>query len=162
MKNKNINSDCAQPVSISANIGAKELQDIKKAYLSRYLNNELEIERLEKSLEEWQSRAEKVTACYDSIKSPGSDDRMQSAIDMLCELRNELYDRLVDSTELRLNIEHHIYSIDDDRLRLILEYRYIDGLNWEAISEKLHTEYRWVLRLHLRALDLIELPPGHT
>jgi len=158
MKNKKTVSDCAQPFGQIAGISAKELQDIKKEYLSRYHNNELEIARLEDSIEEWESRAERVTACYDSIKSPGGDDRMQGAIDMICELRNALYDRLIDSTELRYEIENKIASVPDDRLRLILEYRYIDHLNWEAISEKLHTEYRWVLRLHLRALDMIELP----
>ena len=161
MKSKIANSDRAQPIGETANFNAKSLQDIKKDYLLRYQNNELEIARLEEAIEKWESRAERVTACYDSIKTHGGDDRMQSAIDMICELRNALYDRLMDSTELRYEIEGKIASVKNDRLRLILEYRYIDGLNWEPIAEKLHTEYRWVLRLHLRALDMIELPPQY-
>ena len=161
MKNKNSNCDRAQPIINISSVNLKELQDIKRDYLSRYRNNELEIERLEETIEKWESRAERVTACYDSIKTPGGDDRMQCAIDMICELRNALYDRLVDSTELRYEIENKISSVKDDRLRLILEYRYIDGMNWEHISERLHTEYRWILRLHRRALDMIELPDGY-
>ncbi len=158
MKKKNTAADCARPVTKYDAADLKALQDAKKNYLSRYQNNELEIERLEVSIEEWESRAERVTVCYNSVKTTGGDDRMQGAIDMICELRNALYERLLDSTSLRFEIESRISSVKDDRLRLILEYRYIDGLNWEAIAEKLHTEYRWVLRLHLRALDVIELP----
>ena len=150
MKSKKTVSDCDLSVTKNAYASEKDINDIKKAYLSRYQNMELEIERLEDAIEKWESRAERVTACYDSVKSPGGDDRMQSAIDMICELRNALYERLLDSTELRVEIENKIASVKNDRLRIILEYRYIDGMNWEAISEKLHTEYRWVLRLHQR------------
>ena len=161
MKTKNSDKDGAPSAAKTASLSVKELQDIKKDYLSRYHNNELEIERLEEAIEEWESRAERVTACYDSIKSHGGGDRMQNAIDMICELRNALYERLVDSTELRYEIEARIASVTDDRLRLILEYRYIDRMNWEPIAEKLHTEYRWIMRLHRRALDMIELPPRY-
>ena len=161
MSNKNITSSRAQTVSASESADGKAVQDAKKNYLSRYHNNELEIERLEHAIEEWESRAERVTSCFNSIKTVGGDDRMQSAIDMICELRNALYERLLDSTELRLEIERDIAAVKDDRLRIILEYRYIDEMNWEEISDKLNTEYRWVLRLHNRALKFIDLPDGY-
>ena len=132
----------------------------KKEFLLRYGDNEKEIKRLEEELECWESRAERVNACFGSIGRTGGGDRIQYAIDNLCELRAALYDRLVDSTALRLEIERCIASVSDDRLRLILEYRYISGMTWENIAETLHIDYRWALRLHNRALEHLETPPG--
>ena len=77
----------------------------KKEFLQRYIANEKEISRLEDELENWESRAKRVTACFNHICGGSGDDRLQYAVDMLCELRAALYDRLVDSTEIRLEIE---------------------------------------------------------
>ena len=131
----------------------------KKEFLLKYSSNECEITRLENEIAVWESRSEKVTACFDGmgVNEGRGDDRIQYAVDMLCELRGALYERLLDSTALRLEIESCISAVKDDRLRLILEYRYIDRLTWETISQLLNTEYRWVLRLHNRALDLVEI-----
>lgn len=130
----------------------------KKAFLSRYGCNELEIERLEQEIELWESRAERMTASFSEAfgKSSGGD-RVQNAVGELVELRAALYDRLTDSTTLRLDIEGCLAQVDDDRLRLLLELRYIDGLTWENVAQRMHTEYRWVLRLHKKALEKIKL-----
>ena len=77
---------------------------------------------------------------------------------MLYELRAALYDRLVDSTEIRLEIEGCLSQIDDSRLKLIMEYHYIDDMIWEDVAEKMHLESRWLMRLHNRALDMIVIP----
>ena len=137
---------------------ASQTRDSKKEFLQRYLANEKEITRLENELESWESRAERVTACFNNIRGGSGDDRLQYAVDMLCELRAALYDRLVDSTELRLEIERCISQVDDSRLRLIMEYHYIDDMIWEEVADKMHLESRWLMRLHNRALDMIVIP----
>ena len=130
----------------------------KKEFLQRYIANEKEIARLEEELESWESRAERVTACFNHICGGSGDDRLQYAVDMLCELRAALYDRLVDSTEIRLEIEGCLSQIGDSRLKLIMEYHYIDDMIWEDVAEKMHLESRWLMRLHNRALDMIVIP----
>lgn len=105
----------------------------------------------------WESRAQRVTASFSFTAAGGKgEDRIQRATDSLVELRAMLYDKLLDSTEIRLEIERCLASIKDDRLRLLMEYRYINGLTWEQVAETMHCEYRWILRLHKRALALIE------
>ena len=130
----------------------------KKEFLQRYIANEKEISRLEDELENWESRAERVTACFNHICGGSGDDRLQYAVDMLCELRAALYDRLVDSTEIRLEIEGCLSQIEDSRLKLIMEYHYIDDMIWEDVAEKMNLESRWLMRLHNRALDMIVIP----
>ncbi len=73
----------------------------------------------------------------------------------MVELRGLLYDRLVDSTELRRQIALAISAVPERRLRLLLEYRYIDDLTWEQVASALTSDYRWTLRLHDRALALM-------
>ncbi len=132
--------------------------ETKKQFLSRFGINEQEIERLEHEIELWESRAERITVSFSPfVDGGGWDDRIQSAVDELVELRAMLYDRLLDSTALRLDIENSISAVSDERLRLLLELRYIDCLTWEKVAEKLNTEYRWVLRLHKRALNALKI-----
>lgn len=133
--------------------GAERELERKKQFLSRFCINELEIARLEQEIELWESRAQQMTVSFSLLVSGGEhEDRLQSAVDELVELRALLFDRLLDSTALRMDIEHSISGINDERLRLLLELRYIDGLTWEKVADKMRIEYRWVLRLHKRAL----------
>ena len=53
-------------------------------------------------------------------------------------------------------IENAIEGVQDPRLRLILRYKYMDGLKWETIADLMHYEMSWVTRLHGRALQEIE------
>ena len=133
--------------------------EAKKRFLSRFCSNELEIERVEQEIEMWESRAQRITVDLSPYVDGGERcDRIQDATGELVELRALLYEKLTDSTTLRLEIEHSIANMKDERLRLLLELRYIDGLTWEKVAEKLNTEYRWVLRLHKRALNELKIP----
>ena len=139
-------------------LSAKEATALKKRFLSQFSDNEREITRLEEEICRWESRAEKMTGSYSHAPSHRGDDRIQSAIDEIVELRNLLYDRLVDATELRRKIAQAVSSIPEQRLRLLLEYRYIDGWTWEEVATALTLDYRWTLRLHDRALVLLPVP----
>ena len=52
-------------------------------------------------------------------------------------------------------IEQEIDLLEDGTQALILRYRYIDGLNWEEISEQLNYSFRTVHYMHNRALQKI-------
>lgn len=130
----------------------------KKAFLCQYGVNEREIARLEEEIELWKSRAERITTSYSLAPSHGSDgDRMQTAVIKILELKSELYNRLVDATQLRRSIQSAIDMVGESRLRTLLEYRYIDELGWEKIADKLNVEWRHVLRLHDTALQCINI-----
>lgn len=130
----------------------------KKAFLSRYGNNEREIKRLEEDIACWQSRAERVTASYSLTPGRGHDgDRMQTAVENIFEVHAMLYDRLIDAAELRKGIQTAIDTVQDERLRTLLEYRYIDGRKWESIADDLSIDFRHTLRLHCRALTQVKI-----
>lgn len=130
----------------------------KKTFLSRYGNNEREIKRLEEDIACWESRAERITAGYSLAPGCGSDgDRIQTAVENVIEVHAMLYDKLVDAAELRKGIQTAIDTVQDARLRTLLEYRYIDGRKWESIADDLCIDFRHTLRLHCRALTQIKI-----
>lgn len=45
--------------------------------------------------------------------------------------------------------------LSDYTLRSIIEARYLSGMRWEEIAYVFNFAYRWVLRLHKRALNLL-------
>ena len=58
-------------------------------------------------------------------------------------------------------VKDAIASVPDGRLRMLLRYRYVDGMTWERIAVNMNLDARWVRRLHGRALDALTLesPP---
>ncbi len=130
----------------------------KKAFLRRYGDNEREIKRLEDELTRWESRAEKVTASYSLAPAHGADgDKVQVAVDNIAEVRAMLYDRLTDATELRRSIQAAIDTVEDARLRNLLEYRYIDGLTWDKVAVAMYLDRKWVITLHGSALSAMDV-----
>lgn len=50
-------------------------------------------------------------------------------------------------------------ALPDARLRRVLHRRYLLGQSWPTIAQELHTDERWIYRLHRRALNQLRLPP---
>ena len=75
---------------------------------------------------------------------------------MLLEDRiNQEIDRLVD---LKMEIGEAINQLEKPAERLLLKYRYLDGMEWIEISQALAVSYRTVHRIHASALKNFEVP----
>ena len=128
----------------------------KIRYLRRYREGEQEIRQLERELEVWRSRAEKITP-GGGEGGGGRSDRIQNAVGMLVELQEKLADQLAALARMREEIVREIDRVEELRLRQILRMRYIDGMKWEEIAVAQRIDYRWLLRLHGRALDRLTI-----
>lgn len=75
---------------------------------------------------------------------------------MVQEKINKKVNTMVD---LRIRFEELFNSLEDRRLSLLLKYKYIDGLEWEDIAEKLFisNEKSYLYRLLTKAVDLIDI-----
>ena len=109
--------------------------DAKKRFLTAYRENALEIERLTKEIEKWNERM-----------------TLNSEVVRLLHILNE---RIEKAMLQRDEIEQAIAALDDAKLRAVMSLRYLEGMKWEEIEDALHLEYRWLLRLHNRALQQI-------
>ena len=127
----------------------------KKQYLLQYRNNESEISRTIEELTRWESRARRVTSGWSDLSSGTSNqgDRIQMCVEKFIEMQNKLAEQIDRGVALREDIEKAIGAVADDRLRLLLRYRYIDGYTWERIAVEMHYSWRQVVRMHGKALE---------
>lgn len=63
-------------------------------------------------------------------------------------LRNKINKKFIELVEEKNKLMNYIYSIDDSRLRQILIYRYIHGLSWKAIGEKMNYGTSTIRMIH--------------
>lgn len=73
------------------------------------------------------------------------------------ELISEISERIIQAIAVRKSIEKVINSVEDDRMRLILAFRYLDGLKWENICFETGYSWQWVHKLHKAGLEEIEI-----
>lgn len=118
-----------------------------------YLKNEAE--RLEEELACWRSKAEQMTRELSGMPSgSGGGDKLPTCVEKILELERELNAKLSKMVEQRKEIERAIEALPDKQKQL-LRYRYIDGMKWERIAEKMNRTTRWVEILHGRALQIL-------
>ncbi len=129
---------------------------ILEAYilLNDSINNDIdEIARIK-------SRAKKLSA-NTSDDSDFSESEKEIQIDKtsICARQSIVNKKIETLVKLRLKIEQSASQLSDRRLSLLIKYRYIDGLGWDEISEKLYLSEKsnQIFVLHNKALNEFEL-----
>jgi len=80
----------------------------------------------------------------------------QRYIEQLEELSDLYEDKKADFVETQIAIERAISSLPPE-LRLLMRYRYVDGLKWEEVNEKMHISHMTSVRMHKMALKKLEI-----
>ena len=120
----------------------------KRAVLQRNFLLRMEVRRLEGELGRVISLAEKVTPSYSPAPGGAGGDRMAEAVERLVEARERLAEAVTRREAQQVRASALVESVADVRMRLVLQYRYFDGLRWEEIGERMHYDPRHVRRLH--------------
>lgn len=130
----------------------------KIAWLRRYREAVAEQNRIMDEIKSWRSLAERVSPTLSGMPAGGGGPgRMIAAVEHINALEAELAGQLVERVATRREIGQAIGRVPDERLARLLRLRYIEGLRFEEISVQEHIEYRWVRRLHKRALEKLTL-----
>lgn len=126
----------------------------KKEYLKRYRKIDREVNQLLMEKDEIFSLGTKITPTYsDMPKGTGENNKIQSTIEKLEEQEEKINKKIDLLYEVKEDIEKTLHTVEDDTLRVLLRYRYINGLTWEEIAVTMNYDYRWILRLHGKALN---------
>lgn len=130
----------------------------KKDFLNRYRDNEREIRRLRNEIQRWKDSAYITSVKYTGAGG-GTDgqDKLQVNVERLVRLQNRLTAQMRARIQLRGEIEDAIESVPDDRLQLLLRYRYIEGLTFERIAVELNYSWRQICNLHGKALNEVKI-----
>lgn len=132
----------------------------KKEYLRSYRTHVRRVQRITAEIEEL--RAMKM---YPSVKdndgmphgSGGQGDLSGYAADL-----DQMIQNLIDERYLRIKIYQQIAGqikkLRSENEKDVLFYRYIKGLDWWEIAEKMSFSERWIYKLHGKALVHFEIP----
>ncbi len=127
----------------------------KCRYLNQYRIMHIEIDQITKELQRWQDLATRISPSYSDMPHGGGSDKVQTAAVEVAELTDKLNRKLHQAIMVQENIKKLLESLDDIKLRQLMFYRYINGMRWEEIAVRMDFNYRWVLRLHRKALNQI-------
>ena len=130
----------------------------KIQYLSRYRRLNQRIDHLLEEQSRWRERALKITPTLSQAPGGGgSGSPIERPMDKVLEIDEEI-NREIDTLQtIRQEIRETLNQLEDESLKLLMEYRYIDGMTWEQIAEKMDYSRQWVTNLHGMALQKIKL-----
>jgi DNA-directed RNA polymerase specialized sigma subunit len=131
----------------------------KIKYLKRYINLDREIERKLEEVGRLRSKLTRIMPIYSTEPKGGGSIRgkTENIIAKIVDLEKEIdadIDRLV---AIRDGIKTIIEAVEDDRERLLLQYRYLDGKTFEKIAVEMNYSWRQIHRLHSRALTNLKM-----
>ncbi|URN83984.1 DUF1492 domain-containing protein [Acetobacterium wieringae] len=85
----------------------------------------------------------------------GIDDCIAEISDIQCQIK----EKISQSTKVRSDIGKAIDGVPDDKLQLVLYYKYVDGLYLEEICCKMKYSYQHAKRLHNEAIAILKHEP---
>ena len=124
----------------------------KKKYLNGYIYSQRKIKLLAEQIEELRSNKMFPSVNNDGMPRASGINDLSGYAGKLDELIRQLEAEQDLAIQKRKEIRCQIQSMDDETEKEILERRYLLGETWERIAVDMNYNYRWVLRLHGRAL----------
>ena len=135
----------------------------KKHWLSRYQSINRQVKSKLDEIERLRSLETKITPTLsDMPKGGGSSNKIELVTERIDEIEQQMSDELKNLVDTRAEIEAVIQQVESEPYREVLERRYIHGEHWEQIAVNMNYDYRWVLRLHGKALAEINTPQKAT
>jgi DNA-directed RNA polymerase specialized sigma subunit len=131
----------------------------KIKYLKRYITLDREIDRKLEEVDRWRAKLTRITQVHSTEPRGGGTiyGKTEGILAKIVDLENEIdadIDRLV---TVRDSIRMVIESVEEDRERLLLQYRYLDGKTFEWIAVQMHYSWRQIHRLHSKALTNLKM-----
>ncbi len=130
----------------------------KIRYLSRYRRLNQRIDRLLEEQSRWREKAMRITPVLSPVPGGGgSGSPIERPMDKVLEIDVEINREIDELQIVRQEIRNTLNQLEDENLKLLMEYRYIDGLTWEQIAVKMNYCWRQVCRKHGQALTQITM-----
>ncbi len=132
----------------------------KIKYLKRYVLLDREIDRKLAECERWRLRLGKITATISDMPGGGGSIHKSTdhdIINRIIDLEREMDDDIDKMLTLKQEIMDLINGISEDRERLLMQLRYLDGQQFEFICGEMGYSWSNVHRLHRRALNKLTM-----
>lgn len=127
--------------------------------LKRYIYLYQEIEILLEELERAKSYRERMTQLLSDVPKVGGSDgtMLETATERIIEIETRIAGQVQQLTQERMETDEMISSIDNQRMRMIMQMHYISGKTWEQIADALFMDIRWVFRMRKKAIKKLTI-----
>ena len=129
----------------------------KKEVLESYLGAKKRIDDLCDEIEEVRSQAEKVTTTISGMPQATGGRGMEDVIVDYMKMMGDLACEVKRCTEIKKDIEFLISTVDNWSAERVMRLRYIEGLEWDEIAERVNYCERQARRYLDVALEFIEI-----
>lgn len=129
----------------------------KKEYLMQVYKMDRRIRILQGKVEKLRAGLEYHSPSFESGGSGGSPDKMPDTLSKIMEYEQHAAQLQAAYIDKYLEIEKIIRSVKDDRLREVLERRYLLYQKWDQIASEMNYTLRRTYQLHGDALQKISL-----
>lgn len=138
----------------------KNENNLKKEYLRGYRTNRRRINRIDDEVTELRELAASVKATDYSGMPHGSGNQkdLSDELARIDTLEKRLEQEREKCVESYISIENLIKSVKNEDENDVLFYRYIKGLRFWEIAEKMDCSERWIHKLHGKALKHLKIP----
>ena len=130
----------------------------KKEYLRQYRDNVKRIKRIEVELAELRAMKMSISARMDGMPHSREQSDLSGYAAKLGQTEGELMQERCQRVKTYKDIAKRIKDMRSEVEQDILFYRYIAGMEWWEIAEKLEYSERQVHRIHGKALKNFKIP----
>ncbi len=130
----------------------------KKEYLRGYQKHVRRIRRIEAELAELRAMRASISVNNDGMPHGSGQSDLSGIFAELDEMERNLIHERYERAVAYKDIARRIKSLRSENELDVLFYRYIAGLEWWEIAEKINFSERQVYRLHGKALAHFQLP----
>ena len=130
----------------------------KKEYLKGYRRHVRRINRIETELEELHAMSAPMSASNDGMPHGSGQSDLSGYAAELDKLERSLREEKDKRVEVYKDIDERIKKLERENEKDVLFYRYIAGLAWWEIAEKMNYTERWILTIHGQALAHFRMP----
>lgn len=126
-----------------------------KTFLKRYRACIYRVKSLERAIDEATARATSITVRLKPISVQNGNtayDQMAEEVCKIADITIELREEAEKAWEVLAEILNAINAVPDEMQKTVLTLRYVEGLNWMQIAEKIGYEISNTYILHGRAL----------
>lgn len=132
--------------------------DKKKEYLRGYQKHVRRIDRIEMELKELREIRTSVSVNNDGMPHGSGQSDLSDYAAKLDEMERELKEERFQRIKAYKGIAHRVKALHSENEKDVLFYRYIVGLDWWEIADRMKYSERWVHKIHGKALAHFQPP----
>lgn len=140
--------------------GVNNYMDIeeKKGFLRSYLEGKKELDSIVESIEALRMSKMLPSINVDGMPHAHNTSDLSGYVAKLDELERKIQAKQWQIINIQMQIEISIMEMKSSKERMVLRYRYIQGLKWEEICLKMGYSWQNTHLIHAKALKNFKMP----